>query len=154
MDSSVSPTHGEQEMSVWNRHYACQLDAAVMQDVCGQRRAASAPCARLQSRQLPAHAGDARADQGLVADKPEGEADQNRREGGEPRSLRRLPDGRGRYPRTNVPGDFAADRGIAAAASACASMRRSMVVRSRATDERSASKCQGKWPDQALCNPF
>src|ERR1700738_3670165 len=23
MDSSVSPTHGEQEMSVWNGHYAC-----------------------------------------------------------------------------------------------------------------------------------
>src|SRR5262249_62162393 len=22
-DSSVSPTHGEQEMSVWNGHYAC-----------------------------------------------------------------------------------------------------------------------------------
>ena len=23
MDSSLSPTHGEQEMSVWNGHYAC-----------------------------------------------------------------------------------------------------------------------------------
>jgi hypothetical protein len=23
MDSSVSSTHGEQEMSVWNGHYAC-----------------------------------------------------------------------------------------------------------------------------------
>src|SRR5260370_9272976 len=23
MDSSMSPTHGEQEMSVWNGHYAC-----------------------------------------------------------------------------------------------------------------------------------
>jgi hypothetical protein len=23
MDSSASPTHGEQEMSVWNGHYAC-----------------------------------------------------------------------------------------------------------------------------------
>ena len=23
MDSSVSPTHGEQELSVWNRHYEC-----------------------------------------------------------------------------------------------------------------------------------
>jgi Transposase DDE domain group 1 len=23
MDSSVSPTHGEQEMSVWNGHYDC-----------------------------------------------------------------------------------------------------------------------------------
>jgi hypothetical protein len=26
MDSSVSPTHGEQENSVWNGHYACTLD--------------------------------------------------------------------------------------------------------------------------------
>ena len=26
MDSSVSPTHGEQEMSVWNGHYACTCD--------------------------------------------------------------------------------------------------------------------------------
>src|SRR5262249_31312905 len=31
-----------------------------------------------------------------------------------------------------------------------ASVRRSMVVHSRATDRRSASKCQGKWPDQTL----
>ena len=34
--------------------------APVMQDVRGQRRAAPASCARLQSRQFPAHAGDAR----------------------------------------------------------------------------------------------
>jgi hypothetical protein len=27
MDSSVSPTHGEQEMSVWNGHYACLLNS-------------------------------------------------------------------------------------------------------------------------------
>jgi hypothetical protein len=44
----VSPTHGEQEMSVWNGHSACNL-----------------------------------------------------------------PDGRGRHPTANVPGDFAADRGTA-----------------------------------------
>ena len=56
----------------------------------------------------------------------------------------------GRHPTANVPGDFAADRGTTAAASACASMRRSMVVRSRATDGRSASKCMAKWPDQTL----
>ena len=31
-----------------------------------------------------------------------------------------------------------------------ASVRRSTVMRSRATDRRSASKCQGKWPDQTL----
>ena len=59
--------------------------------------AATASCACLQPRQLPADAGDARADQGLVADDLEGQADQDRREGGEPRPLCYLPDGRGRH---------------------------------------------------------
>ena len=47
-----------------------QVDAAVMPLLRRQRRAPPASCARLQSRQLPAHAGDAGADQGLVADQP------------------------------------------------------------------------------------
>ena len=80
------------------------------------------------------HAGDARADQGLVTDKLEGEADQDRRESREPRPLCRLPNGRGRHPTANVPGDFAAHRGTAAAAATSASVRRSMVVRSRLTN--------------------
>jgi len=29
-----------------------------------------------------------------------------------------------------------------------------MVMRSRVTDRRSASKCQGKWPDQTLDQAF
>jgi len=86
MDSSVSPTHGEQEnvvtnmarpaenvVAFYNKRGTCeqwikegkggdQVDAAVVQDVRGQCRASPASCARLQSRQLPAHAGDARAD--------------------------------------------------------------------------------------------
>jgi hypothetical protein len=33
--------------------------------------------------------------------------DQDRREGGEPRSLRRISDGRGRHPTADVPRDFA-----------------------------------------------
>jgi hypothetical protein len=45
-------------------------------------------------------------------------------------------------PTANVPGDFAAHRGTAAAATTRASMRRSTVMRSRATDRRSTSKCQ------------
>ena len=45
---------------------------------------------------------------------------------------------------------FAAHRGTAAASTTSASMRRSTVMRSRATDGRSASECQGKRPDQAL----
>jgi hypothetical protein len=40
-------------------------------------------------------------------------------------------------------GDSAAYRRTAAAATTSASMRRSMVMRSRATDGRSASECQG-----------
>src|SRR5262245_53439123 len=103
-----------------------QVDAAVVPDVRGQRRAAPASCARLQSRQFPAHAGDARADQGLVTDKLEGEADQDRCEGGEPRPLCYLPDGRGRHRTANVPRDFAAHRGATAAATTSASVRRSM----------------------------
>ena len=50
-------------------------------------------------------------------------ADQDRREGREPRPLHRLPDGRGRHPTANVPGDSAPDRRTTAAASACANMR-------------------------------
>ena len=42
-----------------------------MSDVRRQRRPAPASCAGLQSRQLPARAGDARADQELVADELE-----------------------------------------------------------------------------------
>ena len=63
---------------------------------------------------------------------------------------RRLPNGRGRHSTADVPGDSAADRGTAAAAAPCASMRRPMLMRSTATDGRSASKCQRKWPDQPL----
>src|SRR5262249_9770164 len=48
------------------------------------------------------------------------------------------------------PGDSAAHRGPAAAATTSASMRRSTVMRSRATDGMSASECQGKRPDQAV----
>src|SRR5512132_1076683 len=57
-----------------------QVDATVVPNVRGQRRAAPTSCARLQSRQFLADAGDARADQGLVTDKLEGQADQDRRE--------------------------------------------------------------------------
>jgi len=190
MDSSVSPTHSAQEMSVWNGHYACtcyhplfvfnqfgdlercalragnvdnadgwdavlkpvvaryrarshasisgltpplqcprstsfwrrsgsntrsgypptrfcragsaicsRVRSGVLRTMCadpmrasairpepGPSRGGSSPrlngiasCARLQPRQFPAHAGDAEADQGLVADESEGQADQDRR---------------------------------------------------------------------------
>ena len=99
-----------------------QVDAAVVPVVRRQCRPSPASRARLQSRQLPAHAGDARADQGLVADQPEGEADQDRREGGDPRPLCRLPDGRGRRAEDAVRRDPAADRRTAAAARSRAGM--------------------------------
>src|SRR5438445_9424566 len=103
-----------------------QVDATVVPNVRRQRGAAPASCARLQPRQFPAHAGDAGADQGLVADESEGKADQDRREGRQPRPLCHLPDGRGRHPTANVPGDSAAHRGATAAATTSASVRRSM----------------------------
>ena len=58
-----------------------QMDAAVMSDVRRERRPSPTSCAGLQSRQFPAHFGDAGADQGLVTDESEGEAHQDRREG-------------------------------------------------------------------------
>src|SRR5215471_14662069 len=51
-----------------------------------------------------------------------GQADQDRREGSEPRPLCYLPDGRGRHRTANVPRDFAAHRGAAAAATTSASV--------------------------------
>src|SRR5262245_17338204 len=148
MDSSVSPTHGEQENSVWNGHYACTCyhplfvfnqfgdlercalragnDATVVPNVRRQRGTAPASRACLQPRQFSAHVGDAGADQELVADELEGEVDQDRSEGGEPRPLCYLPDGRGRHRTANVPRDFAAHRGATAAATTSASVRRSM----------------------------
>src|SRR6516162_946345 len=119
-----------------------QVDTAVVQDVRGQRRAAPTSCARLQSWQLSRHACNTGANQGLVADELEGEADQDRREGGEPRTLCCLPNGGGRHPTTNVPGDSAADRGTTAAATTRASMKRSIVTRSSVIDRRNASRCQ------------
>ena len=66
----------------------------------------SAPC----PGQLFAHAGDARADQRLVADEPQREADQDRREGRQPRPLRRLSDGGGGNSEKPVRRHPAADR--------------------------------------------
>src|SRR5262249_48964849 len=103
-----------------------QVDATVVPNVRRQRGAPPAACTRLQSWQLYPDACNTGADQGLVADELEGEADQDRREGGEPRPLCYLPDGRGRHRTANVPRDFAAHRGATAAATTSASVRRSM----------------------------
>src|ERR1019366_3307238 len=86
-----------------------------------QRRAASASCAGLQSRQFPADAGSAGGDQAVVADQPAGKTRQNWSQGRAPWTLRHIPDGRGRGAEGIIPGDSAADRGTTATAttSAC-----------------------------------
>src|SRR6185437_14654068 len=158
--SRITPRLAERAVAFYNKRGTCEqwikegkrdpLDAAVMPDVSRQRRLAPASCARLQSRRFLAHTGDARADQELVADQPEGKAGQDRREGREPRPLCHLPDGRGCHATANDPGDIAAHRGTAAAATTRTSMRCSTIMRSTATDRKSASECQGNWPDQIL----
>src|SRR5262245_38608084 len=110
MDSSVSPTHGEQEMSIWNGHYqsTCYHPLFVFNQFGDLERCAC----------------DARAIK--VTDKLEKEADQDPRESREPQPLCRLPDGRGPHRTANFPRDFAAHRGTAAAATTSASVRCSM----------------------------
>ena len=54
----------------------------------------------------------------MVADHAAREADQDRREGGPARSIRHVPDGRGRNPEKPVRGNPATDRRLAAEASA------------------------------------
>jgi hypothetical protein len=70
------------------------MDSAAMPFFCRQRRPPSAPRARLQPWQLHAHAADAEGSAVVVADQSAREADQDRRQGCQPRPLRRLPIGR------------------------------------------------------------
>ena len=90
-------------------------------------------------RRLPAHIGDAGDVQRLVADEPEGKADQDRRKSREPRPLRRLSVGRRRDSENSLRRHIAADRGTAAAAGLVNSVRRSIVTRSNKNHRRSAS---------------
>src|SRR4029077_8418025 len=130
------------------------MDAVVMSDVRRQRGSPSTSCAVLQSRQFPAHAGDARTDQELVADEFEGEADQDRRKGGEPWTLRCLSDGGGRHPTADVPRDFAADCGTTAAATTSASVRRAIVMRSQANRREECAQMPAKIARLATRPPF
>src|SRR5262249_40217068 len=120
-----------------------QMDAVVLPFLRRQRRSPSASCARLQSRQFPAYTSDARAGQGLVADEPEGKADQDWREDREPQPLRRLSDGRGRHSRQMFQEILQLIAELADAA-ARASMRRPMLIRSSATGGRTAPTRQGE----------
>src|SRR5271168_4153470 len=62
-----------------------QVDPAVMPHLRRQRRPPSTSCTRLQSGQLHADAGDVEDGGAVVADQLAREADQNRREGRQPR---------------------------------------------------------------------
>jgi hypothetical protein len=92
-----------------------QMDPAFVPLLRRQRCPAPCSCARVQSGQFPTDAGDAGADQRLVADKPPGEADQDRRKGRQTRPLCRLPDGGGRDPEKPVRRHPAAHRRTATA---------------------------------------
>src|SRR5882724_12535624 len=103
-----------------------QVDTAVMSVIRRQRGSSTASCAGLQSRQFSAHAGDAGADQGLVADEPEGKADQDRREDRQPWPLCRVSDGRSRPSQKSLCRHSADYRGPAAAARCIDSVMRSV----------------------------
>jgi hypothetical protein len=102
------------------------MDPAVLQVLLGQRGPSSTSRTRLQSRQFPSHVGDPRSDQGLVADEPQGKADQDRGEGRKPRPLCRLPYGGSSDPKKPLRRRPAAHRRTATAASHVNSMRRSV----------------------------
>ena len=120
----ASTTSAARASSGSKRARARPVDAAFLSLIRRQRGPASASRARLQSWQFPAHAGDARADQGLV--QPEGKADQDRRESRQPRPVCRLPDGGSRDPKKPLRRRPAAHRRTATAASHVNSMRRSV----------------------------
>jgi hypothetical protein len=98
--------------------------ADVMLLVRRQRRASSASCAGLQSRQLLADTGPAGGNQALVVDRPAGKTREDWCQGRAPWPLRYLPDGRGRGAEGIVPRDSAADRGTTTTATTSACVRR------------------------------
>ena len=119
----TDPTHGEQEMSVWNGHYArtCYHPLFVFNQFGDLERCAL--------RAGNVHSADSWYDvlKPVVA-RYQGKVSRiyfqrTRREG---RPLCYLPDGRGRHRTANVRRDFAANRGATAAATTSASVRRSM----------------------------
>ena len=84
---------------------------------------------------------------GLVADELEGEGDQDCRRGCQPRPLRCLQIAVGA---ANFPADSATDRRTTGAAAGRTCLRRRCSRVQSATDDRIASRCQRKRPDQTL----
>jgi hypothetical protein len=99
-------------------------------------------------------AANAGADQGLVADEPQREAVQDRRKGRPPRPLCRLPDGRGRHPTADVPGDFAPDRGTTTTTASSTSMRRSIAIPFDSNRREEYVQMPGKMTNSILRPPF
>ena len=96
--SSPSTTTAAQR----SRQRRDQMDPAVVPHLRRQYRPPSASRPRLQLGQLYAHAGAAENDGAVVADQPAREADQDRRQGRQPWSLRHFPAGRGGGVATDV----------------------------------------------------
>ena len=104
------------------------------------------------SRQFYADAGDAENRETVVGNQPTGEADQDRRQGGQPRPLRYVSDGRGRGAPADVPGNFVAYRPVAGAArpASPADGVRNMVLRSDRPQREGCALRTGKLQVPAL----
>src|SRR5688500_7461228 len=85
----------EQLRGATDKFVLAPLDAAVLPCVPAQRRTPPAARARLQPRQLPAHAGPAAGGRALVTHDAAGEAGEDRRPDRAPRPLRGVPARRG-----------------------------------------------------------
>jgi hypothetical protein len=110
---------------------------------------------------ISTNTGDARADQSRVADNPEREAHQDRREGRQPWALCRVSDGRGCHSENSLRRHLAAHCGIAAAARQFDRVRRSIVMRwLKLTGEACLDKRKfdmsrlwtGRWPGRTSIN--
>jgi Transposase DDE domain group 1 len=148
MDSSVSPTHGEQEVSVWNGHYACTcyhplfvfnqfgdlercaLRAGNVHSADGWNRVLKPVVARYQGKVSRIYF---RADAAFAM----------------PESMSSWkPSG------SSMRSGYRPTKSCSIGSATCSSAQSDDRRNSRATDRRSASKCQGKWPDQNLDQAF
>jgi len=127
-----------------------QVDATVVPNVCRQRGAAPALCARHDLGNFLRTQATPEPIKHWLLTTVKDKMIKIGAKGSEPSLLCRVPAGRGRHPTANAPGDSAAHRGTAAAATTSTSMRRSTVIGRRATYRMSASECQGTRPDQAV----
>jgi hypothetical protein len=116
-----------------------QLDTPFIPLICRQRRPSPASRARLQLRQLPAHAGDSRTDQRLVADQPEGIVDHDL--GRRSSAMAAMSPSRWQTSpfQETVRRHPAADRRTAAAVPSSAFVKYSLVMHSSQTHVRDAS---------------